>query len=158
MRRKPTPGQFTLEFRTQEEILEQQHQAKKIAEWLNEPSPPPRPPLPPLPEWIGVVPDTTRCEIVRGHGERDALGKVVVIRKVDHGAHRVWVSDDEPVSNRKNAKGRWVTDWDPMCAQRPMAMEDLKILPEPWVKVAPPRLVEWTRRPSPRTKLGQRLT
>ena len=139
MRRKAaSPEQFALEFRSPEEIVEQQRRAKEMADWLAEPSPPPPLPLPPLPEWKRAVPDQTRCEIVRGDGSRKRPGKVVVIRKIDHADHRVWVSDDEPAVYRKNMKGRWVTQWDPMCAQRPMAMEDLRILPEPWVRKPPP--------------------
>ena len=139
MRRKAaSPDQFALEFRSPEEIVEQQRRAKEMADWLAEPSPPPPAPLPPLPEWRGVVPDCTRCEIVRSDKSRNALGKVVVVRKIDHADHSVWVSDDEPVVYRKNAKGRWVTHRGPMCAQRPMAMEDLKILPDPWVRNPPP--------------------
>lgn len=132
------PGQFTLEFRSHEEIADAQRAAKAIADWLNEPSRPPPPPLQPLPEWQGVVPNQTRCRIVQGDGRRNSPGKVVVIREVDHGRHSVWVSDDEPVTYRKNRNGNWVSDWDPMSARRSMAMEDLEILPEPWVRNPPP--------------------
>jgi hypothetical protein len=131
-------GQFVLDFRSPEDIAEQEEAAKRRTEWLNTPSPPPPPPLPPLPGWENAIPGRTRCEIVRSQFPAD-VGKVVVIRR-RNGDHRsVWVSDDEPAVHRKNTKGRWVCQWDPLSAQRPMSMEDLRILPDPWVPRPPIR-------------------
>lgn len=134
--KRQADGQLSLEFRSPEELAESARCAKEMAEWLNTPSPPPPPPLPPLPGWDNVVPGQTVCEIVRSRLSED-IGKVVVIRKVT-GNQSVWASAaDEPAVYRKNTKGRWVCEWDPMSAQRPFSMGELRILPAPWAPKPP---------------------
>jgi len=137
MKRK-SDCQLALEFRSPEELAESARHAKEMAEWLNTPSPPPPPPLPPLPGWENIRCHQTRCKIVRSRFA-DEIGKAVVIREVSHGTHSVWVSDDEPAVERQNTKGRWVCQWDPLSARRPVSMEELEILPEPWVQKPPIR-------------------
>lgn len=134
--KKKAEGQLSLEFASPEEIAERGRKAREMIEWLNAPSPPPPPPLPPLPGWECVVPGQTRCEIVSSHIP-DEIGKVVVIRKVNHDNRSVWASRDEPAVYRKNIKKNWVCEWDPLSAQTPLSMEDLRILPEPWVRKPP---------------------
>ena len=139
MRNKKDDHQLVLEFSSPEELAERARRAKEIAEWLNAPSPPPPPPLPPLPGWETVIPNKTCCKILRSHRDQEDIGKVVVIREVDHGSRSVWASFDEPAVYRENLRGRWVCEWNPLCARRVYSMTDLEILSEPWVEKPPIR-------------------
>ena len=130
------PQQFPLEFASPEELAERARFAKQMADWLAEPSPPEPPPLPLLAGWENVERHKTRCEVLKSD-RPDEVGKFVVVREFVHGRNRVWVSLDEPVTLRLNRKGRWVTAYDPSCAPHTYAMEDLRIVSEPWTPKPP---------------------
>jgi len=135
-RRATSPGQLSLEFRSPEQLAEERRWSREVEQYLNAPPALPKPALAPHPGWENVIAGKTRCKIMKSNVKSD-IGKVVVVRRVNEDRRTVWVSDDEPAVYRKNTKGRWICQWDPMCVQQPFNLDDLRILPKPWVKPPP---------------------
>lgn len=71
-----------------------------------------------------------RCQVVSAHHPcfQDALGKVVIVTKVNPAHGSVWAHDDKPVTYRTNRNGRKVVHSDPRCIETIYGMDALRIL------------------------------